>query len=93
MDESERSVVMNFLDTGEGGLHDDHDFFALRASRRGGDRESFRKNLSKKLWFSEFFVRAGRSGTSRTTYMLSKFQPWTPLGGTKNIKKVKKLKF
>ena len=28
--------------------------FTLRASRRGGDRESFRENLSKKNYFANF---------------------------------------
>ena len=31
-----------------------HKFFTLRAPRRGGDRESFGENLSKKNYFANF---------------------------------------
>ena len=62
-------------------------FFTLCASRQGGDRESFRENSSKNLILQIFWTR--RTHGDIENYRLSKFQPWTTLGGTKNVKKTK----
>ena len=47
--------------------------FTLRASRRGGDRESFRENSSKNLILQIFRTR--RTHGDIENYQLSKFQP------------------
>ena len=62
--------------------------FTLRESHRGGDRESFRENLFKKLVLRIFWTR--RTLEDIENYALSKLQPPTTLGDTKNVKKTKK---